>query len=426
MAKYDFDSYMLYEIKKRNVYSCKIRVILKEKVNGAVLKEAAPKAFKRFSYYNRTVSVNAEGAYILEDCDKPIVVIEGDRIVRLGTEETNGLLFAICYENEDIFFVFSHNFCGGCGAMFWVKSTLWQYLTDLGYEVDKTGILTADTPITPEEMAEPDVTQLPEGEPLGKMDLSMDSFTPRSDYMEISKDPVGSMGYYPVIIPKMALMKYARDNDGSPNSIIAAALFKMYTKAFPNETKFTGQITNNYRADVGCPDTYKDIVRQMYVQYDAGKMKDWSIEKLSTVTRSRMYIQMQPEVSWAQFKRVEAFRGLIDEQPDLESKADYAVNNSLTTHGIPSSFVISYVGKIFWSGLGPYISGVYSITFGHVMLEVNATDEDFCISFQTIRRDDKYLKEFLEVLDEEGITYRVLDRKLRYLPTIELPPFTEG
>ena len=239
--------------------------------------------------------------------------------------------------------------------------------------------------------------------------------------MEMMKDPIGSMGYYPVMIPKKELMKYAHDNDGSPNSIIAAALVKMYMKALPEETKLAGGISNNYRADLGCPNTYRDIVRQMYVQYDTEKMKDWSIEKLSTVTRSRMYIQMQPEVSWKQFRRVEEFRGQIDAQPDLESKADYAVNNSVTTNNVPSSFFISYVGRIEWNGLGPYIRGVYSITFGHIMLEVNATEEDFCISFQTVRKDDKFIKEFLAVLDEEGISYTVLDRQLRNLPAIVLP-----
>ena len=44
MATYDFDSYTLYEIKKRNVYSVKIRVVLTEEVNGAVLQTAAEKA----------------------------------------------------------------------------------------------------------------------------------------------------------------------------------------------------------------------------------------------------------------------------------------------------------------------------------------------------------------------------------------------
>ena len=61
MAKYDFDSYTLYEIKKRNVYSVKIRVILKEQVNGDILKPAAEKAFTRFPYFCRTVAVDQDG-----------------------------------------------------------------------------------------------------------------------------------------------------------------------------------------------------------------------------------------------------------------------------------------------------------------------------------------------------------------------------
>ena len=420
MARYDFDSYTLYEIKKQNLYSVKIRVILKERVNGAVLQTSAQNAFRRFPYYCRTVAVNHEGAFILEPCDQPISVTEGDRAVRLGTEETNGLLFAVTYEDNNIYFSFAHNFCGGCGAMRWIQGTLWQYLTDLGHDVEKTGILTVDTPLTAEEQAEPDIATLPDGEPVGNLNFTTDSFMPRNDYIEQMKDPNGMNGYYPIMIPKAQLMKYAHNNDGSPNSILAAMLFRMYVKVLPNESKFTAGITNNYRADVGCPDTYRDMVRQMYVQYDIG-MKDWSVEKLSTVTRSRMYIQMQPEISWDKCRKVEELRRQIDAQPNLEAKANYAFINSPTTHGIPSAFHISYVGKIEWGGLGPFLDGVYSLTFGHLMIEVNATEEDFCLSFQTVRKDGRYLKEFLQALDEEGITYSVGDLEDRKLPAIVLP-----
>ena len=422
MSKYDFDSYTLYEIKKRNVYSVKIRVALKEPVDGAILRASAEKAFRRFPYYCRKVSVNRDGAYILEPCDRPIVVIEGDRVIRLGTEETNGLLFAITYEDCNVFFNFAHNFCGGCGAMRWIKGTLWQYLTDAGYEIDSTGIMTIDTPITDEEQAQPDPAALPVDEALGKFEFTMDSFVPMMDYLERMRDPDGVDGYYPIRIPRSALMKYAHDNDASPNSIIAAALFKMCLKAVPEERKFTVGIANNYREDVGCPKTYRDMVRQMYVQYEI-RMKDWSIEKLSTVTRSRMYIQMQPEFSWEKCRQVEAFRSQIDLQMDNGKKADYAVENSPTTHGVPSSFHISYVGKVEWGGLGTHIDAVYSLTYGHLMLEVNATEDDFCICFETVRKDGKYLTEFLEVLDEEGILYTVGDFTDRKLPEIVLPPF---
>ena len=116
--------------------------------------------------------------------------------------------------------------------------------------------------------------------------------------------------------------------------------------------------------------------------------------------------------------------GGVDGQPDLESKVNYAVDNSPTTHGIPSTCVISYVGKVDWGGIAQYIEGIYSLTFGHVMLEINATEENFCISFQTLHEHEKYIRAFLDVLDEEGVPYTVGGFAERRLPEIVLPPFT--
>jgi hypothetical protein len=421
---YDFDTYTLYEIKKRNVYSVRIKVILREPVQGDTLRTAAEKAFRRFPYYARKVVVNVQDAYELEPCEKPITVAPDDHTVRLGSTETNELLFAITYEGNNIYFNFSHNFCGGCGAMRWIKATLWQYLTDLGHTIDTRGIMTADTPMNAEEYKAPDVNSLPSDPPTGDPDFSRDSFTLTADYMAFMKNPDRKMGYYPISIPKSELMKYARDNDGSPNSIISAVLFRMFTRLFPDQTKFSVRIACNYRADVGCPETYRDMVRQIQVSYPI-KIKDWTTEKISTVTRSKMYVQMQPEYSWEACRKVDTFRRGIDGQPDLESKVNFAVENSPVTHGIPSTCVISYVGKVDWNGLAPHIQGVYSLTYGHVMLEINATEENFCISFQTLHEHEKYIRAFLEVLAEEGVSYTVGEFADRRLPEIVLPPFTE-
>ena len=126
-------------------------------------------------------------------------------------------------------------------------------------------------------------------------------------------------------------------------------------------------------------DIFLPPARMIHVPY-LSKMKDWPIEKLSTVTRSRMYIQMQPEVSWEACRKVNAFRRGIDAQPDLNSKADYAVAHSPLLHDIPSTGSISYVGKVEWNGLAPFIEGIYTLSFGHAMIEVNATEENFCLS----------------------------------------------
>lgn len=55
------------------------------------------------------------------------------------------------------------------------------------------------------------------------------------------------------------------------------------------------------------------------------------------------------------------------------------------------------------------------------MLEVNATEENFCISFQTVNHHKRYVKAFLKVLDEEGLPYTVGEFENRKLPEIILP-----
>ncbi|MCR5627785.1 MAG: hypothetical protein K6F99_10735 [Lachnospiraceae bacterium] len=49
--------------------------------------------------------------------------------------------------------------------------------------------------------------------------------------------------------------------------------------------------------------------------------------------------------------------------------------------------------------------------------------DNICISFQTLRKDRKYLNVFLKLLDEEGIEYTVGDLEERKLPDILLQPF---
>jgi len=102
-------------------------VILTEPVQGNMLRSAAEKAFRRFPYFARKVAVNKEGAYVFEPCPEPISVTPDDHIVRLGSEETNGLLFAVTYEGSNIYFSFAHNFCGACGMMRWLKFDMFPW-----------------------------------------------------------------------------------------------------------------------------------------------------------------------------------------------------------------------------------------------------------------------------------------------------------
>ncbi|MBQ6502524.1 MAG: hypothetical protein IJI57_01250, partial [Flexilinea sp.] len=213
-------------------------------------------------------------------------------------------------------------------------------------------------------------------------------------------------------------------NDGSPNSIICAMMFRALSRVYrdrPEAAQISGKIVCNYRADVGCPETYRDLVRMLHVKYTT-EMADWSIEKLSTTARGSMYLQMQPEFSVQEYQRLLEFRKGIDEQKTFPEKAEYALKNSLMRSDINDTFTVSYVGNLAWGGLAEYIESVYSITDGHLMLEVNSLPDKFCISFELFNNSDrKYLDAFLQVMDEEGIPYTVGEAEKTNLPGIQLP-----
>ena len=196
-------------------------------------------------------------------------------------------------------------------------------------------------------------------------------------------------------------------------------MFRMCSRVFPKAKQISSGIVCNYRKDVGCPETYRDLVRVLHARY-LPNMKDWPIEKLSTVTRGSMYLQMQPEISRETYRQVAAYRQKIDEISGKMMKTGYALKNSPLRNGVKDTFNVSYVGNVDWGGLSDYVEELFSLTEGHLMLEVNSAGDKFCIAFEVLNRDENFVKEFVKVLDEEGISYELGEMVESRLPQIKL------
>ena len=422
--KYDYDSYMLYEYSKNFAFTVRIRARLKDNVDGKILKNAAVKAFKRFPYFNKKVTVDEEGGYVLHDNDKPIVVIrETAKPVVLGGNEANEHFFLISYEGRDIFFNFSHSFCGGFGAMFWVKTTLWQYLSDkTGNTFNAEGIKLPGSPLEEGETALPDLGALPDDEPITEY-KGGNSYVPVGEYLNYYLNPFsGDATYFPLEIDLKKLMSYAKSNDGSPNSVVAAFMFKALRKVWADNKKATeisARISMNYNADVNCPNSYRDLVRQLHVKYK-NEMLDWPISKLSTVTRGGMFLQMEPEVSVKGYKTVVEHRENIDKQKTNKEKRKYASDNSPLRKGVADSYTVSYTGRIDWGNMGDFIESIYNITDGHLMIEMNAIQDKLFLNFQQVNKKRIYLDAFVEELRKEGIEVKVGDMQYKKLPLLKL------
>ena len=418
------DIYLLYEYSDKVSYTVKIRIILDSEIDADLLTRAAQEAIVRFPYFSVQAGLDEGQNYTLSHNGRPVAVLpETNRRIILGSDEVNGHLIAITYRRKSVWFNFSHTLCGAKGAFFWIKATLYLYMSKkYGPLTPPEDIKLPGTTVTEEEVFYPDVQTLPMNEPMtrytgGGSRLSLMPF------IKYIFNPFASKTYYYQLeIPAREFMEYAVSIDGSPNSVLMALMCKMEMKYFREKegTCIAGRVAADYSGDIGAGKSYRDFIRFIYTRY-GWEMKEKPIRELNMRARGALVSQNQPELSYERFRKInEAHRG-IDEQPDLKSKKKYAAKNSTFRSDPMATISISYVGRIDFGQMEQHITGIYTVTDGHLMLEVNALKDRFCISFQLIDKDPKPMELFCKVLEEEKIPYRVSGQLVRYLPKVRLP-----
>lgn len=418
------DSYLLYEYMEKLPFTVRFKVQLDAPVDAELLDKAAQEAIKRFPYFSVKVGLDEGQNYTLTHNVRPIAVLpEKDERLVLGSEEVNHHLVALTYRDDCIWFNFSHSICGSFGGMFWLKTTLYQYM------IKKYGELAApkdlkfpDSPVTDGEYFFPDLDSLPKDEPIYRYDGGDSNLAIWRTLKYLLNPFARNDYYYQVEIPAKDFMDYAARIDGSPNTILAAMMVKVGTKIFKEKkgTHLSVRIAADYRDEIGASETYRDFVRFIHIRYE-WDMKDESIEKLNMRARGAIIKQNQPELGVERFVRLQKVHDGTDAQPDLKSKKNYALSNSAFRSDPRDNSTISYVGKVDWGEMDQHIKGLYTITDGDLILELNALKDKFCIAFQLYGKNRKPLEHFCEILDGEKIPYTVSDRYTRYLPKIELP-----
>ena len=418
------DIYLLYEYMEKIPFTVRIKVRLDEKIDADVLTDAAREAIGRFPYFAVQVGVDEGQNYTLKHNVRPIAVLpEKDERLVLGSEEVNGHLFAITYRGDSIWFNYSHAPCGAPGGLFWIKTTLYQYMTKkYGKLAPPADLKAVGSTVTDGELAFPDADKLPTDEPISRYDGGDSNLTLGRTLMYLLNPFVRDNYYYQIDIPTKDFMDYAARIDGTPNTILAAMMAKVISRMVKEKknTHISARIAADYRSDIGAELSYRDFVRFIHIKYD-WSMMDEPIEKLNMRARGAIIRQNQPELAYERFRKLDEVHKGVDAQPDLKSKRKFALANSTFRSDPRDNCTVSYVGKVDWGEMEQHIRGVYTITDGDLMLEVNALQDHFCITFQLINKDRKPLDLFCKVLDGEKIPYKVSERYTRYMPKLKLP-----
>ncbi len=178
----------------------------------------------RFSYYSVKVGLDEGENYVLLPNDSPLPVLpEKDERLMLGSEELGGHLFALTWRDDSIWFNWAHCCCGAFGALFWIKTTLYQYLTKKYGKIEPPADLKAvGTPVDDAEYAYADPEALPTKDPAHRYEGGDSNVGIEQDYLYFLNPFAKNVYYYQLEFDSKLFMDYAKRIGGSPNSVLAA------------------------------------------------------------------------------------------------------------------------------------------------------------------------------------------------------------
>ena len=230
----------------------------------------------------------------------------------------------------------------------------------------------------------------------------------------------GDTTHHEFSIPKKELMKYISENDGSPMSAVSAIMTKALYRALPNNTLPIRIETNhNYRQKVGCPKTHHDLLSHVFflIPHHA---QNYPIDKLCTIIRGATAIQTQPEYGYQNIRKFYEYADKVDSVSGLNEKNKCAKENSHRVPDVHNSFLINYMGREDWGDMLEYVERVHVITDGHLLFEILDVGENFCLTFMQMNKSKIYMDNFLQVLKEENIPYKLHGTYKNHLPISKL------
>lgn len=419
------DTYLLYETRANAPSNTNIRFALEitEDINGEVLSVAVNEAIKRYPYFSVRIEIENE-SYVLVPNALPIVVMKTKiPSVPLGSEEVNYHLNYIDYTDDTMFFNISHSITDAAGYIPFIKSVLYQYLIRVHSEepLSSEGINLPDSAFLPGEFDFPKSSSLPESDYSFTSKAKMGYF-PADDYIQAMKNPdCKNEGYYCVSMKQREFMKYIHSNDASPASIVSVLMFKAIAPLLPEEADtFSAGIASNFRKSVNCQNAFHSISTVLHASYKRSLL-DIPVDKLGTITRGMIMLQSQPENSIIHMKKVLKYYEDVDSLKTIEEKRNFCLNEGIFTKGCKDTYNVSYVGQTDFGSMSKYVRSMNTLAFGNLLIEINAIGNMFYITFSQMVKTDKYINAFLDILNEEGLSYSVSNYRIKNVAPLVLP-----
>ena len=384
-------------------------IVLKEAVDGEILRDVVETLRARFPYFYVKAELRRNDLFPVANT-LPMTVRNTWSPINLNSAESNGHLAAWKYEGKRLAFEISHSLTDGAGVLPYVKSALYLYLSrKTGQTFDPTGFRLPGEAIPETETGNPFAGQDIDGaeEPLYTKETVKDFYRLNNGTESDSKVSC-------VRLSEPQLMQYCKDFDGSPNAFLAVMFARAVRRYDPESEKTVSiAVAIDHKAMLGNRDNYRMFANVVELDFPKSRALD-DIMKACTVARGQIMLQAQPETSrWVMKQRKQTYAKL--EQVPMEMKLGMIAKSA----GAPRwSISISYANSRSFGPLDPYIEQLYLLSepgVTDIICEIACINQSFFLAIGQNFPSDAFVEAFLGELASVGIDYELTGREPLYM-----------
>ena len=393
-------------------------VVLKEAVDGDILRDVVETLRTRFPYFY-VKAVPRDNTLALEENPLTMTVRNTWEPINFNSKESNYHLGAWKYEGNRLAFEMSHSLSDGSGMLPYIKSAMFLYLSrKLGLTFDRTGFRLPGDDIPESETGNPFA-----GLDIDGAELPLYLKQPTADFYRLSHGTDSEHRMTCVKLPEAQMMQYCRDFDGSPNAFLAVIMARAARRYDPDSDKtITVSVAIDHKAMLGNHNNYRMFANVVELDFPRNRSLD-DLTKSCTIARGQIMLQAQPENSlWAMKQRKLTYAKL--DQVPLDMKLGIMAKSA----GSPRwSMCISYANSRSFGPLDPYIEELYLLAEPGVTdfgCEVSCINHHFFLAIAQNFSSEQYMELFLDELSSVGIEYEVMHKEPLRLCGID--PFQNG
>ena len=401
MAKHYYDP-ILCTCSPENPMTMGITAVLTEEIDAELLKEAAQELRERFAYFYVRAKIEDNDIVVVPN-PLPMTVRNTWAPIELASKEANYHLAAIKYEGNRICLEMNHALSDGAGVSPFFKSLLFVYLSK------KTGV---SFPAQGFRLPGSEAPESETGDPFAAVDTDsvqgpLYEKKPTADFYRLPSRNGEADHIYYLKLPENAVMKYCKENDGSPNVLMAVLIARAIRRVDPQSEKtVTVSVAIDHKSMLGNSENYRMFANAYELDFPKERQLD-DIMKSCTLTRGQLMLQAQPENSaWYIKTRKMGFEKM--KAMPLQMKLDILSKAASATRWTAS---VSYVNSRSFGPLDPYIKELYCLAEVRsidVMCEIACINNSFFVALAQCNSSRELFEALLCELEQAGVPFELM------------------